>query len=390
MTATETRRLQKTPYGTLLLTLRLAQQASDRAKSRAANGLRFDDYIEQNSNVFAAATYRRSRAARVRDYNEKMERLEEAAQLATEVGVNWGFGQDEGNDSVIYFDLPSGQASFHVKNFGGPEYTRAWDGMKGATASRIQEAITRYLAGEPEPERDQTIAERASRIQAAFEQAQEARLKRARISATREKIHALLAGAVWRHETFTLANYWKEGFMEWKQPLVVLNVKQRPHARSREEYLQLLRKARQTRRCLALRRQNHIISENDFLQVGYMRFVLCKHKACMLKCYDLRTSEYAPTPTSSQRATFKVLLQAAREIRRYGDAWRAEQARIDAQRRHEAEMSKLILGRLADLGGVAREFNISGRSQMRKADLWNACEPLVAKQVKLAAFDCGI
>lgn len=148
--AAETRRinrlLSKTPYGRLLAALRDAVTANQQAKERAANGLHIDDYFEHDSSDYARANYRRSRAARERDYRMKDVAVAHACELATACGINFGWRVDgDGPVSwVVYFDLPVGQVSFHQSFRGsGPDYGGAWDGQVGASPARVAAEIAR-------------------------------------------------------------------------------------------------------------------------------------------------------------------------------------------------------------------------------------------------------
>jgi hypothetical protein len=141
-------RLAATDYGRLLIALREAQQASDRAKSRAANGCRRREYYERDNSVYSNANFRRSREARERDYQEKEYAVQNSVALAPLSGITLGWGARENEMYVVYFDLPTGQVSFHCKQrLAGPEYSGIWDGIRGVSGSRIEEAI-RLVLGE--------------------------------------------------------------------------------------------------------------------------------------------------------------------------------------------------------------------------------------------------
>lgn len=77
-------------YGSLLRELWDAQQASDRAKSRAANGKHRREF---GSYAYASHNYRASRGARERDYVEKGEHIAKACALLAsgELSLNWGW-----------------------------------------------------------------------------------------------------------------------------------------------------------------------------------------------------------------------------------------------------------------------------------------------------------
>lgn len=61
------------------------------------------------------------------------------------LGIVWGWGVDDKARNrcdphfhVLYIDLPTGQVSFHSGERGqGPDYVKAWDGVKGVSADRI-------------------------------------------------------------------------------------------------------------------------------------------------------------------------------------------------------------------------------------------------------------
>ena len=145
----ETRRINRvlaaTPLGRLLIALRTAHEASARAKSRAADGLRLREY--DDGSRYRWANYHRSRQARENDYAEKRAAVAEAVGLAKEAGINFGW-QRNGSliPWVVYFDLPTGQVSFHVENRGdGPDYDKPWDGVQNASGDRITAAITELV-----------------------------------------------------------------------------------------------------------------------------------------------------------------------------------------------------------------------------------------------------
>jgi hypothetical protein len=131
-----------TPYGKLLLSLSAAQKASDSAKATAANGLHIRDYYGCDESRYARANYRRSRAAREGRYSDKEDALGEAVKLAGHAGVVCGH-----KEGVLYFELATGQASFHSASHGAPDYAGEWDGFKGYTAARIDAGISFLLTG---------------------------------------------------------------------------------------------------------------------------------------------------------------------------------------------------------------------------------------------------
>lgn len=147
------RRKRLDPYGLTLLALYDAQRMSDLAKSRPADGLRLYDYMEKarKNTDHAASNYRRSRAARSSDYVRKQQRLREACTHAQEAGVPFGWSRDDCLDApwVAYFDLSTGQVSFHSPvREAGPDYLGQWDG-KRSTLARLVDALLEYCNRKP-------------------------------------------------------------------------------------------------------------------------------------------------------------------------------------------------------------------------------------------------
>jgi hypothetical protein len=153
------RQLNATILGQLALTLYEAQQASDRAKARAASGLHFDDYDDRSR--YSAANYRRSRRAIDSDYWQKGLAIDKACELAPQAGVVFGWREDRTCKVapwVVYFELPSGQVSFHSSQRGaGPDYAGAWDGTC-ATRTRIRALIDQLTQRETVPAMSTTDA----------------------------------------------------------------------------------------------------------------------------------------------------------------------------------------------------------------------------------------
>ena len=145
----ETRRINRvlgaTPLGRLLIALRTAQEASQRAKSRAADGLRYREY--HDGSEYRWSNYRRSRQARENDYEEKRAAVADAVGMARAAGINFGWRRDGSRIPwVVYFDLPTGQVSFHIEDRGeGPDYDKPWDGVQNASGTRITAAITELV-----------------------------------------------------------------------------------------------------------------------------------------------------------------------------------------------------------------------------------------------------
>lgn len=140
------RRKKIDSYGRFLLHLHDAQRASDQAKSRAANGPHFERYPHIDNFDWASANYRRNRDARWRNYLEKSWQLRHAVKLARELGIPSGYQEtDDFVPYVIYFELPTGQVSFHADDDGGADpYDGQWDSEQ-ASAARIRKTLRQYL-----------------------------------------------------------------------------------------------------------------------------------------------------------------------------------------------------------------------------------------------------
>jgi hypothetical protein len=141
--ANRTRKLNRAdgPVAELLRSLRAAQAASDEAKEMAANGIHFRDYAEMDQSDYARSNYYRSRQARASRYRQKSSLIAQACELAPAAGIVFGWQADRLNFAV-YFDLPTGQVSFHCPCRGaGPDYEGQWDGITSASSDRIESAI---------------------------------------------------------------------------------------------------------------------------------------------------------------------------------------------------------------------------------------------------------
>lgn len=101
---------------------------------------------------------RRSRCAYKRMAYERkqwaIDNLTDAlAKHAAAIGLVWGWGDDpkeQMHSAVLYVDLPAGQISFHTyPGSMGPKYEKPWDGVKGVSASRINDYVAQILSGEP-------------------------------------------------------------------------------------------------------------------------------------------------------------------------------------------------------------------------------------------------
>src|ERR1035437_7990371 len=127
--------LAETEYGRLLLALENAQSASDRAKT-AIN----ETYI----NRLADDQIEGARKCNSESYAKKNNAIHEACILARNTKTGFGWGNDPQCFSyprVVYFDLPTGQVSFHTPSRGdGPDYGGQWD-CKDASHYRIYQAI---------------------------------------------------------------------------------------------------------------------------------------------------------------------------------------------------------------------------------------------------------
>lgn len=148
-TRRENKLLPSTPYGRLLRALRDAQVASDRAKSRAADATRYSEYNDRSE--YRWHNYHASRSARQRDYAEKSQSIAHACNAAGEAGIVFGWAPSLQEDVpwIVYFDLPTGQMSFHCNKRGqGPEYGGNWDGLKDEGTNRVQRAIDGLITGQ--------------------------------------------------------------------------------------------------------------------------------------------------------------------------------------------------------------------------------------------------
>lgn len=107
-------------YGALLQDLWAAQKASDRAKSRAANGKHRRDF---GSYAHADHNYRGSREARERDYEEKEEHLAKACKLlaSEDLSLAWGWQlePDRHEDLECWGCYGSGKQSRTCRSCGG-------------------------------------------------------------------------------------------------------------------------------------------------------------------------------------------------------------------------------------------------------------------------------
>ena len=79
-------------------------------------------------------------------YDRKAYSLQELCRVLGEhgptLGIEYGWGEDDFEDRnrwVLYVDLPEfGQVSFHSpERYDGPNYPREWDGIRGASETRI-------------------------------------------------------------------------------------------------------------------------------------------------------------------------------------------------------------------------------------------------------------
>lgn len=157
--------LDSTPYGRLLRALDRAQGANERAKARSANGIHFHGY---SGGRFRRANYRSSRAARARDYAAKEQAIGEATGLASAGGVKFGWARsdDAGVPWVVYFEIPTGQVSFHSPTRGvGPDYDSEWDGAPDMTRMRLDAAIQAVLNPESLFDSKKTLAKATLKAQ---------------------------------------------------------------------------------------------------------------------------------------------------------------------------------------------------------------------------------
>lgn len=82
------------------------------------------------------------------------------------LGITFGWCKDEGSyvPWVLYVDLPTGQVSFHSPARGkGPDYPKAWDGIAGASESRILEFCEGVMAGKYEKRKQDDPGEHRER-----------------------------------------------------------------------------------------------------------------------------------------------------------------------------------------------------------------------------------
>lgn len=151
-----TRRLRKAAgtdaNAVLLLELREVQRFSDRAKDRPAHGKRYREYRTETPSKYAYHAYQNSRTAGRNDYSKKGGALERAAAAAMICGTVAGWRSNTGGDPrlpyLVYFDLATGQVSFHSEtDCGLPPYEGEWDGVRNASRERIEAAIDAYLDG---------------------------------------------------------------------------------------------------------------------------------------------------------------------------------------------------------------------------------------------------
>lgn len=99
----------------------------------------------------ARAKVYRGRGFRGAAYDRKQWSIDNLAAILAEhaaaLGLAWGWGEDPAQAVhrwVLYLDLPTGQVSFHAGARGeGPDYPRAWDGVREASPGRI----CRFVAG---------------------------------------------------------------------------------------------------------------------------------------------------------------------------------------------------------------------------------------------------
>lgn len=107
-----------------------------------------------------AKRYRRGRGHITESYGRKDWSVENAARILAEMTPSpfvWGWGIDEAmkrersddpHHHVVYFDLPTGQVSFHVgARHPGPDYAGKWDRMIGTAPVRICEWCWEVLNG---------------------------------------------------------------------------------------------------------------------------------------------------------------------------------------------------------------------------------------------------
>jgi len=114
---------ERGPIGIIAMNLMRAQKTSTRAKQYRGRQYRNASYDVKNYSIDQLCV----------------------ALEKDDCGMEWGFGQDDwtpGFPWVLYVDLPwVGQVSFHTDHRGDPrrwpEYTKPWDGIRGASEERI-------------------------------------------------------------------------------------------------------------------------------------------------------------------------------------------------------------------------------------------------------------
>lgn len=125
------------PKGIVALNLFRAQKASARAKVYRGG---------RNGESFKSMAYSRKRWS-IENLCKAL--LEHGKSIGVRFG--WGKDKDEAYASWVFFvDLPTGQVSFHSPDkFEGPTYDKDWDGVKGASISRIVAYCESVLNDEP-------------------------------------------------------------------------------------------------------------------------------------------------------------------------------------------------------------------------------------------------
>lgn len=115
----------------------------ERLETRGLPGIIAVNLLRASKSSGRAKVYR-GRDFRIAAYDRKqwsLDNLREALTDAGDAGPSWGWGEDPEQPVhrfVLYVDLPTGQVSFHSATRGdGPDYPGQWDGIKGATPSRV-------------------------------------------------------------------------------------------------------------------------------------------------------------------------------------------------------------------------------------------------------------
>jgi hypothetical protein len=123
----------------------------------ADNGVTADvifNFYAHKANVDAVPRRRRDKFKSKTTYDTKHTIIRELINRATEAGWTWGAKRDDAIAGgyfpyVVYFDLPSGQASFHISEYDAatmPAYPGKWSGLRNS--DEVLYAFYRSLDGD--------------------------------------------------------------------------------------------------------------------------------------------------------------------------------------------------------------------------------------------------